>query len=117
MQLRGLMGKYKFEKIREKCKHKEVIGVRETNWKEHAMDDFKKLWQGDIIYNNGDGKSGRGVTFLIRKDILNFKRIVYGDNYGKCLVIEVNYKRNELLIANIHAPTEDQDKKKSLLRF
>lgn len=62
-----MMEKGKFEKIREKCKNKDMIVLQETNWKDYVMEDFKKKWEGDILYNNGDGKSGRGVAFLIKK--------------------------------------------------
>lgn len=51
------------------------------------------------------------MAFLIKKDVFNIKRIVYKDNNGKCLVIEVNYEGQEIIIANIHAPTEEKDKK------
>lgn len=43
---RGMMEKGKFEKIREKCKNKDMIVLQETNWKDYVMEDFKKKWGG-----------------------------------------------------------------------
>ncbi len=56
---RGLMDMGKFERVKEKCKGDDVIALQETNWKESVMRDYKKKWEGDILYNNGDGRLGR----------------------------------------------------------
>lgn len=108
---RGLMDMGKFERVKEKCKGEDVIALQETNWKESVMMDYKKKWEGDIIYNNGDGRLGRGVAFLMRKDVFNASKVVYKDKMGKCMVVEVNCEGRELILANVHAPTEEKEKK------
>lgn len=69
LNARGLMSKEKFNMVKEICKNEEVILLQETNWKNEVMDDFKKRWNGDMFYNNGDGRMGRGVAILIREDV------------------------------------------------
>ena len=114
---RGLMDMGKFEKVKEKCQGEDVIVLQETNWKESVMEDYKKKWEGDILYNNGDGRLGRGVAFLIRKDVFNSSRVVYKDKIGKCMVVEVNCEGRELILVNVHAPTEEKEKKDFFLCF
>ncbi len=53
---RGLMDMRKFEKVKEKCKREDIIALQETNWRENRMNDYKKRWDGSILYNNRDGK-------------------------------------------------------------
>ncbi len=108
---RGLMDMGKFERVKEKNKGEDVIALQETNWKESVMMDYKKKWEGDILYNNGDGRLGRGVAILMRKDVFNASKVVYKDKMGKCMVVEVNYEGCELILVNVHAPTEEKEKK------
>ncbi len=65
---RGLMSKEKFNMLKEIFKNEEVILLQETNWKNEVMDDFKKRWNREMFYNNGDGRMGR-VAILIREDV------------------------------------------------
>ncbi len=65
---RGLMSKEKFNMLKEIFKNEEVILLQETDWKNEVMDDFKKRWNGEMFYNNGDGRMGR-VAILIREDV------------------------------------------------
>ncbi len=69
LNARGLMSKEKFNMVKEICKNEEVILLQETNWKNEVMVDFKKRWNGEMFYNNGDGRMGRGVAILIREDV------------------------------------------------
>jgi len=101
----------KFERVKEKCRGEDVIVLQETNWKESVMMEYKKKWEGDILYNNGEGRLGRGVAFLMRKDAFNTTRVVYTDKIGKCMAVEVNYEGCKLILVNVHAPTEEKEKK------
>ncbi len=65
---RGLMNGLKFEKVKELCRNEDVILLQETNWKENVMEDFKKRWEGELLFNNEEEKMGGGVAVLIRKD-------------------------------------------------
>ncbi len=59
---RGLLDIRKFEKVKEMCKGEDVILLQETNWREGYMTEIRKRWSGEILYNNGDGRLGRGVA-------------------------------------------------------
>lgn len=67
INVRGLLNVGKFDKVKEWCKKQNLIFIQETNWNEVIMDDFKRRWTGNIFYNNGDGRMGRGVAILVKK--------------------------------------------------
>ncbi len=68
INVRGLLDQGKFEKLKVLCKRSNVLVVQETNWRGEVMESFKRKWKGDIFYNNGDGRKGRGVAFLIKRE-------------------------------------------------
>lgn len=70
----------------------EDIVLQETNWKEGVMNDFKKRWNGGILYKNGDGKLGRGVPSLMREELFKLSKIIYKDRVGKCIAIEMRHE-------------------------
>ena len=108
---RGLLNLKKFEYVKEKCKGEDIIVLQETNWRENAMNDYKKSWEGGILYNNGDGRFGRGVAFLMKDDVFKASKILYKDKMGKCMVVETKHEGRELILVNVHAPTEEKEKK------
>ncbi len=112
LNARGLMSKEKFNMVKEICKNEEVILLQETNWKNEVMDDFKKRWNGEMFYNNGDGRMGRGVAILIREDVDFEVKEIYNDLKGKCNAIEIRQGENVFVIINVHAPTQEKEKKK-----
>lgn len=61
---RGLMNKAKFGAVVEQCKNKDVIALQETKRKNDVMTDFKTVWSGEILFSNGDGRTGRGWLFF-----------------------------------------------------
>lgn len=101
----------KFKKVKEACKREDIVALQETNWKNDTMHDFEKTWDGGVLYNNGDGRLGRGVAILIRENIGVKGKTVYKDNEGKCMVVEMEYEEKKVLIVNVHAPTEQKEKK------
>lgn len=111
LNARGLMGKRKFEMVNELCKEQDVIILQETNWKEEMIVDVEKRWKGQIFYNNGDGRMGRGVAILIRENVEINSYEVYNDKKGKCNGIEITQGDNEFVIINLHAPTHEGEKR------
>ena len=108
---RGLLNLKKFENIKEKCKREDIIVLQETNWRENVMNEYKKRWEGGILYNNGDGRLGRGVAFLMKDDVFKASKIIYKDTMGKCMVVETKHEGRELILVNVHAPTGENEKK------
>lgn len=89
INVRGLLDQGKFEKLKVLCKRSNVLVVQETNWREEVMESFKRKWKGDIFYNNGDGRKGRGVAVLIKKGVCEKVQVVYDDMEGKCLMVKM----------------------------
>lgn len=111
LNARGLMGVKKFEMVKELCKKQDVIILQETNWKDEMIDDMKKRWKGQMFYNNGDGRIGRGVAILIKENVEINSYEVYNDKNGKCVGINIRKDDNEFVIINLHAPTQEGEKK------
>lgn len=108
---RGLMNGFKFEKMKELCKNEDVILLQETNWKENGMEDFKKRWEGELLFNNGEEKMGGGMAFLIRKDRGIKTKHLYSDKKGKCMMVEIGMEGEQFILVNVHAPNEEKEKK------
>lgn len=108
---RGLLNREKFEMVKELCKNEDLIILQETNWKSDAMDDLKRRWAGEIYFNNGDGRLGRGVAILIRKDTDVKVKEIYDDGKGKCIAIEIRHEGENFVLINVHAPNEEKEKK------
>lgn len=108
---RGLMNMNKLQMTLELCKKEDIIVFQETNWKNDVIDNFKKMWNGEMFYSNGDGKLGRGVAILIRNDVDCKVKEIYNDGKGKCNAVEISQGENEFILMNVHAPTEEKEKK------
>lgn len=108
---RGLMDMKKIEKIKEICNREDIIALQETNWRDEIMNDLKKKWDGGIFFNNGDGKMGRGVAFLMKNEVFKSSKVIYVDKIGKCIIVEIKYDEEEMILVNVHAPNKDGGKK------
>ncbi|MCI4374217.1 hypothetical protein PGIGA_G00003750, partial [Pangasianodon gigas] len=100
---RGLLDIGNFEKVKEMCKGDDVILLQETNWREG--------WNGGILYNNSDDKLGRGVAVLIKENSGVTCKTIYNDKEGKCIAFEMEYEGKTVVVVNVHAPTEENQKK------
>ncbi|MGL5245458.1 MAG: endonuclease/exonuclease/phosphatase family protein, partial [Sarcina sp.] len=108
---RGLMNMNKLKMTLELCKTEDIIVLQETNWKDDVMSSYKKIWNGEMFYSNGDGKLGRGVAILIRNGVDCKVKEMYNDGKGKCNAVEISQEGKEFILMNIHAPTEEKEKK------
>lgn len=107
---RGLLDVRKFEKMMEMCKGEDMILLQETNWREGFMTEIRKRWNGEILYNNGDDRLGRGVAFLIKENSGVICKTIYNDKEGKCMAVEMSYEGKVVVVVNVHAPTEENKK-------
>nr|BAC82613.1 pol-like protein [Danio rerio] len=108
---RGLLDIRKFEKVKEMCKREDVILLQETNWREECMKEIRKRWSGEMLYNNGDGRLGRGVAILLKENSGVLCKTIYNDKEGKCMICEMEYVKKKVIMVNVHAPTEENKKK------
>lgn len=108
---RGLLNVNKFDKVKEMCQQEDIILLQETNWREGCINEMRKRWKGEFLYNNGDERYGRGVAILIRENSgINGKEI-YKDKVGKCMAVEITFEEKNILFVNVHAPNEEKEKR------
>lgn len=93
------------------CKGEDVILLQETNGREGRMTEIRQRWSGEILYNNGDGRLGRGVAVLIRENSGVLCKKIYNDKDGKCIAFEMEFEEKKVTVVNVHAPTEQNEKK------
>ncbi len=110
INVRGLLNQGKFDRLKECCRRANVLMIQETNWRDEVMNDFKKKWKGNVICNNGDGRKGRGVAILIKKGVCEDVRMVYNDEEGKCLAVEIEEGGQKVILCNVHAPVIEKEK-------
>lgn len=110
INVRGLLDNEKFERMKECCKRSNVLMIQETNWGEDVINDFKKKWKGDVLYNNGDGRKGRGVAILIKRGVCENVQVIYNDGEGKCLAVKIETEKQKVILCNVHAPVVEKEK-------
>lgn len=107
---RGLLNMEKFEKMGELCKEADVILLQETNWKNESVKRLQTKWDGNIHFNNGDEKAGRGVAILIKRGICEKEKVIFDDKMGKSMAVKIEKGEEDFIIYNIHAPNEEKEK-------
>lgn len=60
---------------------------------------------------------GGGVAVLIRKDRGIKTKQMYNDRKGKCMVVEIEMEEDKFILVNVHAPNEEQEKKRCFKRL
>jgi len=104
----------KFERVKEFCKE-DVIVLQEINWKDEIMADLKKGWGGEISFNNGDGRMGRGVAILVRKEKDIEVKQIYDDRKGKCIAVEIRYENRTFILVNVQLHLMKKKKRRNTL--
>ncbi len=100
LNVRGLVKINKFEKLKETCKRANVILLQETNWREELIYGFKRKWRGEIFYNNGDGKIGRGFAILIKRGVGEKIKVVHDDKEGKSIAVKIEAGEESIIVYN-----------------
>ena len=93
-----------FKHIRNK--NLDVVGIQES----HSTKNVEKLWKsqfgGQIVYAHGESNA-RGCMLLIRRNVkCKIKRSIKCKQ-GRFVMVLVNIKGIDMLIANIYAPNTD----------
>lgn len=79
------------------------------------MNEIRRRLDGYILYNNGDNGFGRGVAILIKENSDISCKIIYKDNSGKCIAIEMEYEEKKVVVVNVHA--QNRREKENILMF
>lgn len=111
---RGLTNMNKLKNTLELCKKEDIIVLQETKWKKEVIDNVKKMWNDEMFYSNGDVKLGSGVAILIGNNVDCKVKEIYNDGKGKCNAVEISHGGKEFILMNVHAPTEEKEKREFL---
>lgn len=83
-----------------------IILLQETHSKAENEKDWKKQWDGNIIFSHGESNS-RGVCILFKDnlDIIIKKEII--DKEGRYIILDVVMNEKQMTLVNIYAPNKD----------
>ena len=109
INVRGGINPVKIQRMVKETERNDVILIQESNWTKEAAEGFKRRWDGEVFYNNSD-KKGRGVAFLIKRDVCEKVAEIYSDKEGKILTITMEENNEKITVCNIHAPNEDKER-------
>ncbi len=73
--------------------------------------------EGEIICSSDDKRYGRGVAILIRENTNVVCKVVYNDDVGKVLAVEMIHDDNKVIVINVHAPNEEKGKREFFLKI
>lgn len=89
----------------------DVLCLQETFWDDAFMNTVKKLWDGDIIYNNYELCNRKGVAIIVRKNCeLKHRIITYGEK-GRFLKLHFEHLEKSINIFSLYAPNEYSERK------
>ena len=88
--------------------HYGISMLQETHSIETDHIKWKKEWDGEILFSDGESNS-KGVATLIPKELLLDFTIIETekDNNGRLLLIHCTIHKTELVLINIYCPTKD----------
>lgn len=109
VNVRGLSNVTKFENLIHLTKKSNILCLQETCWNDEKINGLGKMWDGEILFNN-DPQQKRGVAILIKREVINKTNVLYKDNEGRVLVIQLKSKEKDIIICNIHAPNEGRER-------
>ena len=89
--------------------HYGIAMLQETHAIETDHSKWKREWDGEIIFSDGESNS-KGVATLIPKELLPHFSIIKTeqDNHGRLLLIHCTIHKTELVLINIYSPTKDK---------
>ena len=83
-----------------------IIFLQETHCTEALISQWEKDWKGQIYFSNGSSTS-RGVATLFSDNLDISVNNIIRDDYGRFLLIDATFDGQQLILANVYAPTED----------
>lgn len=109
VNVRGISNKQKFERLLHLTHDSNVLCIQETYWNDEIVNDLRRIWDGDIYFNN-DRLRRRGVAILIKRGISEQVKIEYKDENGRILAVSFEIDGKVKVICNVHAPNEEKEK-------
>jgi exonuclease III len=86
-----------------------IIYMQETFTIAGDMENWKKIWKGQIFLSHGNVQS-KGVAILIHENVSAEIERVVTDPHGRYVLVEGKIAHNDLALCNYYAPTRDKSK-------
>ena len=75
-----------------------------------------KIYKGKIYHNNGTNKSC-GIATLINTNIIEKSNLIYSDNKGRILIIDITVNNSTFRIINIYANNCEKERKEMFYKL
>ncbi len=82
-----------FGKVKELCKKADII-LQEIFWKDEMM----------------ERRNGKGVAVLCKRNMSDVE-IIYRDNEGKCIIVKMVIRGENVFVCNVHAQNAEAENK------
>lgn len=109
INLRGGVNPEKINRLITETERADIVLLQETNWSDNIAEGIRRRMDGDLFYNNS-GKKGRGVAFMVKRNVCDRITEIYSDKEGKILILCFEKEAEKLMVCNIHAPNEDSER-------
>uniref|UniRef100_A0A3B4WB51 exodeoxyribonuclease III n=1 Tax=Seriola lalandi dorsalis TaxID=1841481 RepID=A0A3B4WB51_SERLL len=88
----------------------DVLCLQETRWDEDSLKAATKINKGEIYYNNGTNKSC-GIATIINTNMIENSKLIYKDNEGRILIIDIIVNNSTFRIINVYASNCEKERK------
>lgn len=109
INLRGGVNPVKINRLITETEKADIVLLQETNWNDSIAEGIRRRIDGELFYNNSD-KKGRGVAFMVKRNVCDQITEIYSDKVGKILILCFEKEDEKLIVCNIHAPNEDSER-------
>ena len=103
------------------CKHKrakvlswlnnieyDILTIQESPFMDNDLSEWKENWKGEIIVSEGDRNMYYYVCIMIKEELEYTKLKELHDTDGRWLIIVIQIKNIEYLIASYYGPNQDK---------
>ena len=84
----------------------DIISLQETHFTKEDEKITENMW-GGTIYNSYGSTQSAGVAILINSKCKIESKRIWGDEEGRCIVIELTVKERSILLVNVYGPNRD----------
>lgn len=107
---RGLKSVYKFQTLIANSDRARILCIQETYWDNECVKKYENVRDGSMYFNNGQEKQGKGLTILIKRGVSEKERVIFKDEVGKSIAVELVKEGKKITLCNIHAPNDEKGK-------
>ena len=85
-----------------------IVCIQETHSCAEDANTWKQQWRGDSYLAHGTNFSG-GTAILMKRDAKIDSKLIYSDDKGRIIMLEIKAENCSFLLVNVYAPAQHDD--------